>query len=66
MEFFPKGYDLGRYTQKYIDKKVDLINNRPRKKFSESIIEAYYSAHSVLKRAENGDESVTHTPSLTS
>ena len=30
-EFFPKGYNLGRYTQKYIDKKVDLINNRPRK-----------------------------------
>ena len=30
-EFFPKGYNLGRYTQAYIDKKVDLINNRPRK-----------------------------------
>ena len=30
-EFFPKGYNLSRYTQKYIDKKVDLINNRPRK-----------------------------------
>ena len=30
-EFFPKGYDLGRYNQKYIDKKVGLINNRPRK-----------------------------------
>ena len=30
-EFFPKGYDLGRYRQKYIDKKVGLINNRPRK-----------------------------------
>lgn len=30
-EFFPKGYNLSRYTQAYIDKKVDLINNRPRK-----------------------------------
>ena len=30
-EFFPKGWDLGRYTQKHIDKKVGLINNRPRK-----------------------------------
>ena len=30
-EFFPKGYDLTRYTQVYIDKKVSLINNRPRK-----------------------------------
>lgn len=30
-EFFPKGCNLGRYTQKYIDKKVGLINNRPRK-----------------------------------
>lgn len=30
-EFFPKGYNLGRYTQVYIDKKVELINNRPRK-----------------------------------
>lgn len=30
-EFFPKGYNLGRYTQTYIDKKVNLINNRPRK-----------------------------------
>ncbi len=30
-EFFPKGYNLSRYTQVYIDKKVDLINNRPRK-----------------------------------
>lgn len=30
-EFFPKGYNLSRFTQSYIDKKVDLINNRPRK-----------------------------------
>ena len=30
-EFFPKGYNLSKYTQAYIDKKVDLINNRPRK-----------------------------------
>ena len=30
-EFFPKGYNLSRYTQVYIDKKVSLINNRPRK-----------------------------------
>ena len=30
-EFFPKGYNLSRYTQAYVDKKVDLINNRPRK-----------------------------------
>ena len=30
-EFFPKGYNLRRYTQVYIDKKVSLINNRPRK-----------------------------------
>lgn len=30
-EFFPKGYNLSRYTQAYIDKKVSLINNRPRK-----------------------------------
>ena len=30
-EFFPKGYNLCRYTQVYIDKKVNLINNRPRK-----------------------------------
>ena len=30
-EFFPKGYNLSRYTQVYIDKKVALINNRPRK-----------------------------------
>ena len=30
-EFFPKGYNLSRYTQVYIDKKVNLINNRPRK-----------------------------------
>ena len=30
-EFFPKGYNLSRYTQSYIDKKVNLINNRPRK-----------------------------------
>ena len=30
-EFFPKGYNLSRYTQAYIDKKVNLINNRPRK-----------------------------------
>ena len=30
-EFFPKGHNLGRYTQAYIDKKVGLINNRPRK-----------------------------------
>jgi transposase, IS30 family len=30
-EFFPKGYNLSRYTQKYIDCKVALINNRPRK-----------------------------------
>lgn len=30
-EFFPKGYNLARYTQSYIDKKVALINNRPRK-----------------------------------
>lgn len=30
-EFFPKGYNLSRYTQAYIDKKVDLVNNRPRK-----------------------------------
>ena len=30
-EFFPKGYNLNRFTQSYIDKKVDLINNRPRK-----------------------------------
>ena len=30
-EFFPKGYNLSRYTQAYIDKKVKLINNRPRK-----------------------------------
>ena len=30
-EFFPKGYNLNRYTQVYIDKKVNLINNRPRK-----------------------------------
>ena len=30
-EFFPKGYNLSRYNQAYIDKKVKLINNRPRK-----------------------------------
>ena len=30
-EFFPKGYNLSRYTQAYIDKKVSLINNRPKK-----------------------------------
>ena len=30
-EFFPKGCSLSRYTQAYIDKKVDLINNRPKK-----------------------------------
>ena len=30
-EFFPKGYNLSRYTQVYIDNKVNLINNRPRK-----------------------------------
>ena len=30
-EFFPKGYNLSRYTQRYIDNKVTLINNRPRK-----------------------------------
>ena len=30
-EFFPKGYNLSRFTQSYIDKRVDLINNRPRK-----------------------------------
>ncbi len=30
-EFFPKGYNLSRYTQVYIDKKVNLINNRPKK-----------------------------------
>ena len=30
-EFFPKGYNLSRYNQAYIDKKVNLINNRPRK-----------------------------------
>ena len=30
-EFFPKSYNLSRYTQVYIDKKVNLINNRPRK-----------------------------------
>lgn len=30
-EFFPKGYNLSRFTQAYIDKKVNLINNRPRK-----------------------------------
>lgn len=30
-EFFPKGYNLSKYTQIYIDKKVNLINNRPRK-----------------------------------
>ena len=30
-EFFPKGYNLSKYTQVYIDKKVSLINNRPRK-----------------------------------
>ena len=30
-EFFPKGYNLSRYSQVYIDKKVNLINNRPRK-----------------------------------
>ena len=30
-EFFPKGYNLSRYTQVYIDKIVNLINNRPRK-----------------------------------
>ena len=30
-EFFPKGFNLSRYTQVYIDKKVKLINNRPRK-----------------------------------
>jgi len=30
-EFFPKGYNLSRYTQVNIDKKVNLINNRPRK-----------------------------------
>ena len=30
-DFFPKGYNLNRYTQVYIDKKVNLINNRPRK-----------------------------------
>ena len=30
-EFFPKGYNLSKYTQVYIDKKVNLINNRPRK-----------------------------------
>ena len=30
-EFFPKGYNLSRYSQTYIDKKVSLINNRPRK-----------------------------------
>ena len=30
-EFLPKGCNLGRYTQTYIDKKVNLINNRPRK-----------------------------------
>lgn len=30
-EFFPKGCNLSRYAQAYIDKKVDLINNRPRK-----------------------------------
>lgn len=30
-EFFPKGYNLSRYTQVYIDKKVNLINNGPRK-----------------------------------
>ena len=30
-EFFPKGFNLSRYTQVYIDKKVNLINNRPRK-----------------------------------
>ena len=30
-EFFPKGYNLSRYSQVYIDKKVALINNRPRK-----------------------------------
>lgn len=30
-QFFPKGYNLSRYNQKYIDGKVDLLNNRPRK-----------------------------------
>ena len=30
-EFFPKGYNLSRYIQVYIDKKVNLINNRHRK-----------------------------------
>ena len=30
-EFFPKGYNLSKYTQAYIDKKINLINNRPRK-----------------------------------
>ena len=30
-EFFPKGHNLSRFTQVYIDKKVALINNRPRK-----------------------------------
>ena len=30
-EFFPKSYNLSRYTQVYIDKKINLINNRPRR-----------------------------------
>ena len=30
-EFFPKGYNISKYTQVYIDKKLNLINNRPRK-----------------------------------
>ena len=29
--YYNIGYDLSRYTQVYIDKKVNLINNRPRK-----------------------------------
>ena len=30
-EFFPKGKSLNQYSQKYLDEKVSLINNRPRK-----------------------------------
>lgn len=46
--------------------KPDIGKKEPKQKYSESIIDANYSARFVLKRAENGEESVTHTPPLIS
>lgn len=50
--FIPKGDDIGRYSEKYIEMIVEILNNKPRKSLNYKTPNEVMKKHNLLKTKE--------------